>query len=214
MLEIPIIRNYYYDGNIFEKRNVIFQPGLTVLIGCNGSGKTTMLKQIKITCENRDIPVISFDNYKEGGSQARSRWGFYGQFDRLSEALVSSEGEQINMNLAEQAAKIGRFIRDNSLAQKVVILFDALDSGLSIDYIVEFKELLIKTIIEDCNSKGITVYIIASANEYELARGEQCMVAAKCKYVSIKSYDRYRKIIIETRKKKNERYGHNPYEFT
>lgn len=213
MMKVPIIRNYYDDGNIYEHKTVTLNPGFTVLVGCNGSGKTTMLRQIKRYCENNDIPVISFDNYKEGGSHAMSKWGFYGQFDLLSEAMISSEGECINIKISEHAANIGRFIRDNSTSKEVVILLDAIDSGLSVDYVVEVKELLIKTIIQDCETKGITPYIIASANEYELARGEQCLVAAKCEYVSIKSYDKYRKIVIETRKKKNERYGFDAYEF-
>lgn len=212
MLKVPIIRDYYDDGNIYEHKTVTLNSGFTVLVGCNGSGKTTMLRQIKRYCEKNNIPVISFDNYQEGGSHAMEKWGFYAQYDLISEAMISSEGERINMNLGEYARKIGKFISDNIMSKEIVILFDAIDSGLSVDYIVELKELLIKTIIQDCESRGITPYIIASANEYELARGEQCLVAAKCKYVSIKSYDKYRKIIIETRKKKNERYGFEPYE--
>ena len=214
-MKIPIIRDYYEDSNIiYEHKVVTLKEGFTVLVGCNGSGKTTLLKQIKNHCKNKDIPLFEFDNYKDGGHEAQSKWGFFGDMQPFLESLISSEGEIININLSQQANKIGRFIKENNMAKEIVILFDAIDSGLSVDYILEVKELLIKTIIEDCKNKGITAYIIASANEYELARGEQCMIAAKCKYVSIKSYDRYRKIIIETRKKKNERYGFDPYEFT
>lgn len=35
---------YYKDENIFEKRTITLEPGVTVLVGCNGLGKTTLIK--------------------------------------------------------------------------------------------------------------------------------------------------------------------------
>ena len=213
-MKFKIARDYYEkDKKIYDRANIEIQPGVTVLIGCKGSGKTTLLKQIKNTCKSKDIPVISFDNLKQGGSNALSYAGIMGDFGFVTESICSSEGENINMNIARFATKIGRFIRNNLTAKEVVILLDAIDSGLSIDYLIEVKELLFKTILQDCKSKGIEVYIIVSANEYEMARGESCFNVSTCKYENILTYESYRKLIIKTRQKKNKRYGFEEYEF-
>ena len=47
MLKIKLIKNYYdNDDDIYEKSTVTFDSGVTVLVGCNGSGKTTTIKLI------------------------------------------------------------------------------------------------------------------------------------------------------------------------
>ena len=214
-MRIKIARDYYDDRDYIYQRSVVdFRPGVTILVGCNGSGKSTLLRQIKDYCTCKDIPHIEFDNYKDGGGQAMNRKGFYGDIDGLIMDICSSEGERINNNLGIYAGQIGNFVRQNENKGKpLVILMDAIDSGLSIDYVIELKELLFKTILEDCNSKGIEVYIIASANEYELARGENCFNVKTCQYKKIPNYSSYRKVIIDTRKYKNKRYKHGEFEF-
>ncbi len=43
-----IERDCYEDENyLYKKGHVTFQPGLTVLVGCNGCGKTTLMKQLE-----------------------------------------------------------------------------------------------------------------------------------------------------------------------
>lgn len=215
MINIPVIRDYYKDKEyIFTKKSLELKPGLTVIVGCNGSGKTTLLNQINHFCKSQNIPHFKFDNLHDGGRNARDKAGFFGNFEFLAESLSSSEGENINMNIGNCAMDIGRLIRNNPTAKQIVIMFDAIDSGLSVDYIIEVKEYLFKTIINDCLSKNIEVYIIASANEYELARGEECLRLPSLTYKPFKNYEEYRKFIIETRNKKNKRYGHDPFEFT
>lgn len=206
-LKIKIIRDFYdRNENIYDKTSVELKPGVTVLVGCNGSGKTTMLHQIKEHCRKNDIPVLNFDNLHEGGSNSLNAAGFMGNTDFLIGGITSSEGELINMNIGNFAAKMGGFVFRNSDKKEIVFLMDAIDSGLSIDNIIETKELLFKTVLEDCTSKGITVYIVVSANEYELARGEKCLDVTSCKYVDLPTYEDYRKLVIESRKKKNKRY--------
>lgn len=206
-MKIKIIKDYYDQETIYEKNSVNLKTGLTVLVGCNGSGKTTMLKQIKNHCREENIPVLEFDNLHDGGSNSLSAAGFFGDTDFMIEGMTSSEGEVINMNLGKFAGKMGGFVRKHSDSKQLVFLMDAVDSGLSIDYILELKNLLFKTVMDDLNAKGIEVYIVASANEYELAKKEQCLDVISCKYVNINTYDDYRKVVIESRKKKNRRYG-------
>lgn len=213
MEKFKIIRDYY-DTNekIYDKSSAQFEPGLTVLIGCNGSGKTTLLRQIKSGCEDKNIPVIMFDNYSEGGSSATSWAGFIGDFDKVARDAMSSEGEKISDNLNIIAGKIGGFVRKNSSAEKIFILLDAIDSGYSIDNVIELKRDLFDFIIKDCEKSNIEVYIIVSCNGYEMARNEKCFNVSSCKYVTVNSYDEYRDIVINTRKKKNRRYGWAEFE--
>ena len=211
--KFKIIRDYYdRDEKIYDKTSVEFKPGLTVLVGCNGSGKTTLLRQIKEVCKKNKLPAMEFDNYHDGGSSATSYAGFVGDYSKVAKDLCSSEGEKISGNMAMVAGRIGRFVRDNSDAEKLFILLDAVDSGLSVDNVIELKRDLFSFVIADCTDKGIEIYLIVSANEYELARGEQCFDVSSCKYVKINSYDEYRDVIIETRKKKNKRYGWEEFE--
>lgn len=211
-MQIRITRDYYNENEfLYEKSRVDFLPGLTILVGCNGSGKSTMLIQIKNQCDKRHIPVLYFNNFKEGGSNSLGREAFFGNMDFLCEGLISSEGEIINMNLGKFASKMGGFVAGHQDSNQLVFLMDSIDSGLSVDNIIDLKKQLFKTVIEDCKSKGVEVYIIVAANEYELANGEQCLDVVNCKYVDIKTYEDFKNVVIESRKKKNKRYGWEEY---
>lgn len=202
--KIKIIQDYYEGAKLYKKRSVEFQPGLTVLVGCNGAGKTTLLKQIKSGLKKENIPFLDFDNLHDGGSNSRSRAAFYGDFTFVAQGMCSSEGENITLNMQRFAGSIGKFLRDNTDKDEVWILLDAIDSGLSIDAVEDLKEGLFKTIFSYFSDKEI--YIICSANEYELARGEMCFDVVNCKYVPIKSYEKFRSVILKSRKIKDERY--------
>jgi hypothetical protein len=84
------------------------------------------------------------------------------------------------------------------------ILLDAIDSGLSVDNIVKLKEELFKTILE--YNEGNEIYIIVSANEYEMARQEQCFDVYNGKYITFNDYEEYRQFILETNEIKLQRY--------
>jgi len=86
-------------------------------------------------------------------------------------------------------------------------LLDAVDSGLSIDYIDELKEKLFQFIIDDCKKKGIDIYFVVSANSYEMARESDCFDVYEGKYKKFKDYEEYREFILERRKIKEMRYG-------
>ena len=80
-------------------------------------------------------------------------------------------------------------------------MIDAADSGMSIDNVCEIKEYLFKTILDD--EKEADVYIVISANEYELARGEACFDTYNGKYIEFADYEAFRAFILDSRKIKN-----------
>lgn len=223
-------RYYGEDYDLYKKRSITINEGVTVLVGCNGSGKTTLLHQIKDQLKRDGIPVLSFDNLHEGGSRAISSAGFYGDFGYMSAAMSSSEGENIVLNISKLASTLRPFIQtgesqtdrdrftrgfakalwgDETEEKKEVpnerwILLDAVDSGLSVDNIVDIKEYLFKTILEDAGN--CQVFILVSGNEYEIARGENCFDVYAGKYVKFSNYEKYRNFILKSREIKDKRY--------
>ena len=204
MRKFTIHKDYCDTGcNIYKKENIAIDTGLTVLVGCNGMGKSTLIKQLKSQLETENIPVISFNNLSEGGSYARSKAGYYNDLEFLVTAMQSSEGENIIMNLGKLASEIGSFMRKNKNMSEFWIFLDAIDSGLSVDNVDDVKEYLFKTIFDD--NPNTNVYIIASANEYELARNENCFDVYRGKYIRFKDYEEYRNFILKTREEKDKR---------
>ena len=206
---IPVTKNWYdtkFTENMYCKDEIELKPGLTVLIGCNGSGKTTLLSQIKELCRIQEIPCIGFNNIGSDASRHVMEGSlFKGDLDTVADIWSSSEGEQITIALGKFAGKIGRFVRDNIEDEPIIICIDAADSGYSIDNVIDLKEDLFKLILDDIKDKE--VYIIISANEYELCIGENVFSVYHGEYVDINSYEDYKKIILESRIQKEKRYG-------
>lgn len=220
-------RDYHEEGEkLYKKKTVALNPGITVLVGCNGIGKTTFLHQIRDRLKDYDIPCIEYDNLHDGGKQSVSKASFYSNFEFMAMAMQSSEGENIVLNIGKFASDLRKFIetgvpKENNTFAKAFknfndkedkskeliserwILLDAVDSGLSVDNIVDIKEQLFKTILE--NNFGNEIYIVISANEYEMARGEQCFDVYNGKYITFKDYEEYRNMILESKKWKEER---------
>lgn len=219
---------YDYDFNLYKKSTIEIKPGVTVLVGCNGIGKSTLLHCIKDVLKKEGIPYLDFDNLLEGGAYARQESLNKGDLTRLATSAYSSEGENIMLNITNLATLIGEFVRTglyqkdvNRLArgfQKALgyksedteitsnerwILFDAVDSGLSVDNIVKLKDCLFSIILE--HSFGKEIYIVISANEYEMANGEQCFDVYNGKYITFRDYNEYRQMILDSRKWKDDR---------
>lgn len=84
------------------------------------------------------------------------------------------------------------------------ILLDAIDSGFSIDNIVDFKEYLLKPLLG--LGFGNEIYIVISANSFEMANGEQCLDVYNGKYTSFNDYEEYKDFILKSRERKEKRY--------
>lgn len=199
-----IVRDYrvekYY---IFKKKTCVFEPGVTVLVGCNGSGKSSLLEQIKDSLRRQNIPYVFHDADKDDVRVKRQEAMFRDDFDFLTASMCSSEGENIFNVFRGVVKEMGVVTRQNPDTKELWFLFDALDSGLSIDAIAELKTDLFQFVIDQNPDKD--VYIIVSANGYEFANGERCYDVANCKEVSFKDYSAYRKFILKSREQKDER---------
>lgn len=206
--KFQIIRDWYEENDkLYTKSSVTLKEGVTILCGCNGCGKTTLIQQLIEHCKQKHLPYLYFDNLKDGGSTGREESLFQNNLQMLATAMCSSEGENINLNLSRFAGKMGNFVRKHQDADEVFFFLDAIDSGLSIDNVIDIKQYLFQSVLEDFENRGKSVYIIVSANEYELARNENCLDTLNLKYVTFPDYDAFRNYIIETRKAKSIRYN-------
>ena len=85
-----------------------------------------------------------------------------------------------------------------------MFLFDAVDSGLSVDSIVEVKKLF-DMMLETNKDTDKNIYIVIAANEYELARNSDCFDVNAGKYITFKDYEEYRAFILKSREHKEKR---------
>lgn len=203
---------YRVDKDPYDTEETLFsgkltrtiEPGFTVLVGCNGSGKSTVLRYIKDTYKrNDDYKVFSWDGLYDKGP-TKQRMLDSSNIDLLATLAFASEGEEINTNIGILASKIGTFVRTNG-DKNIIILLDGLDSGLSIDNIIDTKEFFKELLIPDVEDAGHECYVIMPANEYELARGERCIDARTGKEVRFDSYEEYRNFVLKSKEHKNKR---------
>lgn len=224
MHTIKVWRDPYDQGwNTTRARQIELKPGLTVLVGCNGSGKTTLLNNIEQQIKQEKLPLYVWDNLHDGGSNAMGKFSFHGDFSAMADVMCASEGEAILRNIGYESVKYRKFILTGKMknenpfvdllgekeelpvTNKRFMLFDAADSGLSVDLVAELKNLF-NLMLEDAKNSNIELYIIVTCNEFELPKGETCINVASGRYVNIRTYNDFKQVIMHTRKMKNRRY--------
>lgn len=200
-----LVINFIDDIGIYSYDEILFNQGITTLIGRNGSGKTTLLRHVRDFCREHKIPCFSYSNFDEGGANAQKQNLYSGNIDMFAGAMLNSEGMNISMNFACKAREIGGAIRKaiDEGASKFVLLLDALDSGASINVIREMKSFF--KVIEKDNNDKLQVYIINASNSYEFAKGQRCIDVIDGEEINFKSYEDYSKFICKARRSKNER---------
>lgn len=205
MRKFTLSNTWYSDyNNIFKNNTLEVNTGITVLVGCNGIGKTTLLHQIKENLKDNDIPVCSYNFFEDDEKKMRQKYLANGETRKLANFVTSSEGERITYIACDLFYKIGRMINENPNSKEYWVLVDAIDSGLSIDGIIEVKES-IGTVLEENKDKDM--YFLISTNSYELARKEKCLMVENGKYTRFFSYEDYRNYILDSRDYKNKRDG-------
>lgn len=200
-------KSYYGEEGQKEKLiNFEINPGYTALVGPNGTGKSTMLKQIVTYCEEHKYSYLLYDNLRDGRQTTMQEALMSGHMEDLFAHMCSSEGEGIIHNIGNFASKVGRMCYKNSLRpgekMPVFILLDGIDSGMSIDKLWTFRHDFADFIIaEELKNRNPDLYIITTANNYELANnGADCINVINGKHIKFKTYDAFEKFIFKNSK--------------
>ncbi len=158
----------YYDNGLHKPYTLeIKEPGIYYITGPNGSGKTSLLHQLKDYGENNGYEILSYSDIADGRGKSISKLANHNQFSDVATLMMSSEGESIYYNFGFTVQSIGKTVRLN---KKAFILIDGIDSGMSIDKLKEIRDLFDNIISKEISGKDI--YIFITANNFELVRGD------------------------------------------
>ena len=191
MLKVKI----YDDYNLYKKHTFEFNEGITCLIGKNGAGKSTLLKMIQEILKPKNC---FYYNNEDSEKHAMDKFSFYGDMENLFRNFGSSEGQNIRNNFGDVVGGIRQYIlrMKNKNKKQVVILLDGLDSGISLDYIVQLKKDLFPLILQDCEENNLECYILIGANNYEFCSDVDCVRVSDAKHFKFKDYNDFRKIYL------------------
>ena len=212
-LRIKIDKDPYgFGANLFQESYITLKPGLNVLIGCNGAGKSTLLRHIKHVCDDRNIPYYINDSRQRSTRNMVQSALFSGASDApnfMLAQLEASEGEFHVFGLANRVAReLGQFILYDNKNHKgnIVILLDAVDSGLSIDKIQDLKKELFGTILDEKlkPNPDMSIYIVISANTFAMIKDERAIDVQTGKEMSFTDYEEFEKFIMNSRKIRDE----------
>lgn len=196
--------NWVNEPGMYKKDTVEVYEGVTILVGCNGAGKTTAIKQMQEQLKKEGIDIFSIDNFVEGGKAGISNLMDSGA-ECFATAIQSSEGENIIIRigtiLPNIKQKVEKYRKEN---KEIWVFLDGIDSGLSIDNICTLNDLF-DTMTKDYEH----MYIIVTTNNYEFARNRKCLDAHNGKYISFKDYEEYREFVIESNKEREKRVENN-----
>lgn len=223
-MKIKTWRDPYNAGFSPTKPTEIeLRPGVTVLVGCNGAGKSTLLHNIEEHCQNNKISCHMYDNLQSGGINSIASLINDSKSIDAIQLMNASEGENIRANIYRESRlydgffengyvdnrlnKLTRLFADKdtleemdnqrSLCKDRVLLYDAVDSGLSIDSVLELK-IMFDRLLSNAQKVNINLYIVIAANEYELARNSSCFDVNSGNYLVFKDYEDYRNFIIKS----------------
>ena len=192
-------------------------PGITMLIGPNGSGKTTVLSQLRslfstqndlvkkwnkleINDSIRDLySSYLYDNVYEE-TFTKSTWGATDHIDRVAQTFENSEGQNMYDYLYYKINEIGQAVTKAIKNNKkgIFLLFDGLDSGLSLDVINTIRKSVLEFIIEtEKKRSNLEVYIICSANSYEFCNNYDCIDVTNQKHITFTNYTDYEKYFVK-----------------
>ena len=190
-----------------------FKPGVTMLIGSNGTGKSTLLKQLNSLFKERNwnqIPdndnirdkyyCYSYDNVYEE-KFAKDSWIHSDmKIDRIAATFCNSEGQDMYDYLYYKIADIGKAVRyaRSKEYNGIFILFDGLDSGLSLDRLEEIKRKVLDFMVREESKNGeFEVYIVCAANSFEFCSGYDCIDVTNQEHYYFDQYWEFRRHFIK-----------------
>ena len=180
---------------------------ITILVGKNGYGKTSFLYGIEEAFKkDNTVTIVSWSDSKYGRDAGRSILGFHEDYEGLASMAFVSEGQTMMSSFARFfMQRAGGASRRRKPGQDTMfLLVDQLDSGLDSHQIRYIKEVIRNIVIPDMTGQGITVFIIMSANSYELVMGEDCLDPMTRKHLKFKTIQEYMDYI-DSQYKKDEK---------
>ena len=223
IFKIP--KNPYDDRNLFTKSTIELTEGNTYcLVGCNGTGKTTVMFFIERDLIKNGAFEIKGEylNFRGLLKEEKYNDNLVFSFDKKTDEVNSYEehlqsimgvnftstGEGIQYRLGKGLVLLRKQICDTKNKGKHLwVFFDDCDVGTSLDVIKDIKEVL-GLIREDCDKNNITCTIILSANSYEMCRdGCICIDTYNFATKTFKDYETYKKFVLKSRERKDKSYG-------
>lgn len=219
-LEFAVYKDPIEEGQyIYKKSKFWLKPGVTCLIGCNGSGKTTLFNSIYDIMQTNasksdndktklsDVKYLRLNNYNHGPKELMQEAMFIGDMSTVISQAQSSEGEQIVGWLCKYASSLGTNVRSLEKGSHLIVSFDAIDSGLSYDNIVDVRNHLFSPMLDDAKKRGINLYILVATNTYALCDDASYdkIFIHNFKHIKVNSYKSFVKYVIKSREIKNNR---------
>ena len=181
MSEIIISFSGWYEAH--RRFSVSFTPGVTTLVGKNGSGKSSMINEINHYLKKTNFPVFYYEQ-REMGRRSASSFGIGGSPEEAATYHCSSEGERIIVTMGYNMQHLKHFLEENKDADMAFVLFDGIDSGLSINLIQDIHHLFQSMIKSYPN-----LLIINTTNNYEFTKDSRCIIAKNGKDITFNTYD-------------------------
>lgn len=173
---------------------------LTILLGPNGTGKSTSMRTIEQELKNKEIKFTKYstshDDIVQKSAPAFGDWDIAG-----IACSFHSEGERMSDSFFKwMNSDVLRVLLEDKTCP-VAILIDESDSGLSIDKICEtYSPLLF--ILEEELKNNRDIKIVITCNSYELAEyldksyAEFIWVPTK-EHITLGSYNSFKKRYLE-----------------
>ena len=195
---------------LYNRKHFTFQPGINSLVGCNGSGKSTLIDCfLTHYLEHHDIEYYKHNDRHSGGSNYMEKLLFQDDISKVAQMVMSSEGERIVCALDPVFSMLrSRFNKNRG--KPFFLIFDAIDSGMSVDEIIEIRDIFLSVIIPDAEQEfDVTLYVVIAANNYEWCNDDRIhnIDITNAKELRFKDYSEYKDFILKSRKFKDKQRG-------
>jgi energy-coupling factor transporter ATP-binding protein EcfA2 len=191
---------------LYKNPHFEFKPGITILLGCNGAGKTTLIRRMVDLLKKENVPTWPFLKQKIT-NDIEARQYYTGDISTMVQMMSkgsTSEGEFAKSQFAHMLQGLGSAVTSTKYDSKERWIFmDGIDSSLSEDQLDDVNGLF-DAIIETA-PKGIDVYLVATTNQFALAKDHHCILVTNGKQMVPKTYTSYRSTIL-----RSGRYKQNP----
>lgn len=186
-MKLTINTDPYQQGQpLFARSTVVINPGLTFLVGCNGAGKTAFLQEVEEACR------------QDGNYRVE-------KFDPLLDA-PAAEGEIYASSFAHFVEQIYKQVQEIDKDEKIVVLADLSQSGVTADAISNLKDKLNSRVLPTVTSRGLTFYMIVAASDFEFFLDEESMDVQTFNRLRFNNYTGFKKYLVNSQVAREKRY--------